>query len=54
MKNSEVSTHSKCTELWLPSFKIDGVSNDSALRKWQGLTLNGQTDAETLHVSNCK
>ena len=28
MKNSEVSTNSKCTELWLPSFKVDGVTHD--------------------------
>jgi hypothetical protein len=54
MKNSEVSANSKCTELWLPSFKVDGVSHDSALRKWQGLTLKGQTDEQTLHISNCK
>lgn len=54
MKNSEVSTHSKCTELWLPSFKIEGVHQDSALRKWQGLALKGGSDDQSLYVSNCK
>jgi hypothetical protein len=44
MKNSEVSAHSKCTELWLPSFKIEGAHHDSALRKWQGLALKGESE----------
>ncbi len=54
MKNSEVSTHSKCTELWLPSFKLDVNQSDAALRKWHGLTLKGISDDKTLHVSEVK
>ena len=55
MKNSEVSTHSKCTELWLPSFKLEGVHHqNAALRKWQGLALKGSSEEQNLYVSDCK
>ena len=54
LKNAEVSVNNKCTELWMPSFKVDGVHHDSALRKWQGLVLKGTSEDQTLHVSDCK
>ena len=38
----------------MPSFKVDGAHNDSALRKWQGLVLKGASEDQTLYVSDCK
>lgn len=54
MKNSEVSTQSKCTELWLPSFKVEANQSDAALRKWHGLTLKGDKEENTFHVHEVK
>jgi hypothetical protein len=47
MKNLEVSNNKKCSELWLPSFKVEGIktSVDPFLRDFKGY--NFQKDGDS-------
>jgi hypothetical protein len=54
MKNLEITEHKKCTEVWLPSFKVEGIqtTSDPFIRDFKGYTF--QKDVDKLSVSDCK
>lgn len=57
MKNLEVSHQKKCTELWLPSFKVEGIQTtaDPFIRDFKGYTFQKDGDtANKLSLSECK
>jgi len=57
MKNLEVSQHKKCSELWLPSFKVEGINTtvDPFIRDFKGYTFHKDGDtANKLSLSECK
>lgn len=57
MKNLEVSQKKKCKELWLPSFKVEGIQTTANpfIRDFKGYTFLKEGDsASKLSVSECK